>query len=95
MLASYDKFTQDLAKRYAMQGAMTQQDSLLNQWPKFSDPSSWVSTTPPSVRGSSTSTSLTVAPGAIQVFAAPGQSAQSVAEAVREEMARVFRELTH
>lgn len=94
-LQSWDRFWQEFNGRLRMQGPPAPTQAQNNQWNgiQLADPSTWnFSSAPPATRGGDVR-SINVAPGAIQVFAAPGQSAQSVAVEVRNEMTRLFREI--
>jgi hypothetical protein len=96
-LQSWDRFWQEFNGRLQAFGPQTSADAAKNQWSgiQLGDPSTWnFSSAPPATRSGDTR-NFNMAPGAIQVFAAPGQSAQSVAEAVRNEMTRVFRDLAN
>lgn len=93
-LQSWDRFWQEFNGRLRMQGPQTPAQAQSNQWSgiQLADPSTWnFSSAPPSARGGDTRNFN----ASISVFAAPGQSAESVAGAVRAEMVRVFRELAN
>lgn len=119
MLESYDKFQEELNKRFATQGPQPAPQFPINPFRGFADGGPVMRTGLARVHsgefilsksmvqainnatggrvGSSAArsggSSLTLADGAIQVFAAPGMSEQAVARAVRGEIAGLFREL--
>jgi hypothetical protein len=91
MLKEYDRFALELNKRYAVQGPMTPGEAgALDPWRggNLLNPQ-------PLPSGGGNTRNFNVAPGAITVIASPGQSAQSVAAAVRVEMVEIFRELSN
>lgn len=93
-LQSWDRFWQEFNGRLRMQGPQTPAQAQANQWQgiQLADPSTWnFSSAPPATRGGDVRNFN----ASISVFAAPGQSAESVAGAVRAEMVRVFRELAN
>jgi hypothetical protein len=98
LLKTYDHFVEELNKRFAIIGAMTQAQAG-GQWDQVNlgDPSTWgtggrfgTSSAPTAAPNRS----FVVAPGAIQIISASGNPT-NIAQAVRDEFTKILRELTN
>lgn len=92
-LRSWDQFWSGINARFAIQGPQISAEAARSQWEgiNLADPAN--SRFPVARSGGSSSRSLTVAPGGIVVYAAPGQSAEDIATVIDRHLVRRFQEL--